>query len=197
MKSCVLLHMRQLFESTIAIWAFVGLFSSVHPSEKLTNICHSENITEWIAVNCKKHTCAGPIDGWTKMSSDIVDIGEAWHLDQSWSHQTLPRQTSHPCLPRNVILPCHHGVLLRLRPRDLQNALPRFWSSGTEKFKHVLQISLFIIYWIVGLKWLEKTSFFLLLNKCRCTEGLWQYDMNSNLKNLLTRCAMIIMVSSI
>ena len=48
MKSCVLLHMRQLFESTIAIWAFVGPFSSVHPSEKLTNICHSENKTEWL-----------------------------------------------------------------------------------------------------------------------------------------------------
>ena len=31
MESCVLLHMGQLFEPSVAIRAFVGLFSSVHP----------------------------------------------------------------------------------------------------------------------------------------------------------------------
>ena len=106
--------------------------------------------------------------------------------------------------------------------RHLTHASPGTWSShatmvsswgcgrGTSKmhcrgFGHqvlknvnkFLQIYLFSEYWIVDLKKVEKTSFFLLLNKCRCTEGLWQYDMNSNPKNLLTRCAMIIMVSSI
>ena len=89
--------------------------------------------------------CAGPIDDLMKMFLNIVDIGEVSHHAHSLNYPTLPHQT-HPYHSPSWSLPCHHGVLLRLRPRDLQNAWPRFWSSGTEItnkiFIHFLNMNL-------------------------------------------------------